>query len=509
MEFIYAAIALIAGLAIGYFIKKSGVSEEIKQTKEDAKRIIDDTKRKADDLKKEAAIEAKKEALEIKRAADDDVKERMKEVKSYERRLLSKEETLEKKVDAVENRERALSKKEEEIKEKENRVESVLEEQKKKLEQVAGMTREQAKELVVKEAEQDARQRAALIIRQVENEAKEESEKRSRRIISTAIQRCASDHVAEATISVVTLPSDDMKGRIIGREGRNIRMFENLTGINLIIDDTPEAVILSSFDPIRREIARLTLDKLIADGRIQPARIEEMYEKSKTEVDKQVREIGEQAMFEVGIHGLPNELIKVIGQLHFHTSYGQNVLKHSVEVAHLTTIMANEIGIDPKIAKRAGLLHDIGKAIDHEIEGPHAIIGAELARKQKESKDVVHAIEAHHGEVEPNSIEAILVMAGDAISAARPGARRETLESYIRRLEKLETIANSFNGVDSTYALQAGREIRVMVKSDVVDDSQCSMLSHEIAKQIEEELEYPGQIKVTVIRETRMVDYAK
>jgi ribonuclease Y len=371
------------------------------------------------------------------------------------------------------------------------------------------MSREEAREYLLRQVEEESKREAAQILKKMEMRIRDEADKKAKEIIASAIQRCASDHVAETTVSVVTLPNDEMKGRIIGREGRNIRTFETLTGINLIIDDTPEAVILSSFDPIRREIARKTLERLIADGRIQPARIEEMYEKAKAEVEAEIKEVGEQAAFEAGIHGLNSEMIKVLGRLKFRTSYGQNVLKHSLEVAHLAGLMAAELGTDIKLAKRAGLLHDIGKAIDHEVEGSHAIIGAELARRLKENEEIVHAIAAHHGEVEPQTIEAVLVQAADAISAARPGARRETLESYIKRLEKLERIADSFEGVESSYALQAGREIRVMVKSDVIDDLGCVTLSREIAKQIEEELEYPGQIKITVIREKRVVDYAR
>jgi len=398
---------------------------------------------------------------------------------------------------------------EEHLKAQEMKLAKAASEQKKLLEKIAHMTTEEAREFLINSIKDEVKHEYAMFIKEEEIRAREEAEKKARKIISLAIQRCASEHVAETTVSVVPLPSDEMKGRIIGREGRNIRTFENLTGINLIIDDTPEAVVLSSFDPIRREIARITLEKLITDGRIQPARIEEMYEKAKAEVENEIREAGESAVFEIGIHNINKELVRALGRLKFRTSYGQNVLTHSIEVAHLAGIMASELGLDSKIPKRAGLLHDIGKAIDHEVEGSHALIGAELAKRLGESNQVVHAIEAHHGEIEIKTIEAVLVQAADAISAARPGARRETLESYIKRLEKLETLADSFEGVEKAYAMQAGREIRVMVQADTIDDAQSVVLARDIAKEIEEQLDYPGQIKITVIRETRAVEYAK
>ncbi|MBK5092130.1 MAG: ribonuclease Y, partial [Actinobacteria bacterium] len=395
------------------------------------------------------------------------------------------------------------------LKSQESKLAKAASEQKRLLEKVARMTADEAKGYLIRSLEEEVKIESAMFIKEEEAKAREEAEKRARKIISLAIQRCASDHVAETTVSVVPLPSDEMKGRIIGREGRNIRTFENLTGINLIIDDTPEAVILSSFDPVRREIARLTLEKLIMDGRIQPARIEEMYEKSKAEVENEIREAGEEAVFGAGVHNLNKELVRALGRLKFRTSYGQNVLIHSLEVAHLAGIMASEMGIDPKVPKRAGLLHDIGKAIDHEVEGSHALIGAELAKRLGEGNVIFHAVEAHHGEVEVRTIDAVLVQAADAVSAARPGARRENLESYVKRLEKLETLADSFPGVEKAYAMQAGREIRIMVQADSVDDLQSVTLARDIAKEIEEQLDYPGQIKITVIRETRVVEYAK
>jgi ribonuclease Y len=423
--------------------------------------------------------------------------------------LQQREEQIDNRSENLEKRERAIAEKENEIQSLKAEVQKTLAMEKEKLEKIAALSKEEAKQMLLKQVEEETKREAAQVIKKIEARLREESEKKAKIIIANAIQRCASDHVAETTVSVVPLPNDEMKGRIIGREGRNIRTFETLTGINLIIDDTPEAVILSSFDPVRREIARITLERLITDGRIQPARIEEMYEKAKAEVDAEIKEVGEQAVFEVGLHGINHELMRVLGRLKYRTSYGQNVLKHSIEVAHLAGIMAAELGTDIKMAKRAGLLHDIGKAIDHEVEGSHAIIGAELAKRLKESEAIVHAIEAHHEEVEARSIEAVLVQAADAISAARPGARRETLESYIKRLEKLETIADSYEGVESSYALQAGREIRVMVKSDVIDDLGCVTLSRDLARQIEDELEYPGQIKITVVREKRTVEYAR
>lgn len=471
--------------------------------------MIGDAQKRAETIKKETVLEAKEEAYRIKNENEKELRERRNELQRNERRLLQREETLDKKIDGIEQREQQLNQKIKEAENTEASIKELYDKQLKELETISGLSMDEAREILLSSVERDARHDAAIMLRDIEAKTKEEADKRARNIISLAIQRCAADHVAETTVSVVSLPNDEMKGRIIGREGRNIRTLETATGVDLIIDDTPEAVILSGFDPVRREVARIALERLITDGRIHPGRIEEMVEKARREVDTQIREAGEQAIFEVGIHGLHHELIKLIGRLKYRTSYGQNVLKHSIEVAHLAGMMASELGANVALAKRAGLLHDIGKAVDHEVEGPHAQIGADLAKKYRENNQVIHAIQAHHGDVEPSTVEAVLVQAADAISAARPGARRETLENYIKRLEKLEEIANSFEGVDKSFAIQAGREIRILVKPENVNDADTIIMAKEIVKRIETELEYPGQIKVNVIRETRAVEFAK
>ena len=502
-----ASVAI--GVIAGFLGRKFLAEAKLATAEANAKKLISDADREAENVKREAQVEAKDTVLTMRTEAERELKSRRSDMQRLERRLRQREETLENKESEIDKRDKKIASWEEHLKSQESKLMKAAAEEKRLLEKVARMTSLEAKDQLLASVSDEVKRESAVFIKEEEVKAREEAEKRARKIISLAIQRCASDHVAETTVSVVPLPSDEMKGRIIGREGRNIRTFENLTGINLIIDDTPEAVILSSFDPIRREIARLTLEKLISDGRIQPARIEEMYEKSRAEVENEVREAGEEAAFEVGIPNLNKELVRALGRLKFRTSYGQNVLMHSLEVSHLSGIMASELGLDPKVPKRAGLLHDIGKAIDHEVEGSHALIGAELAKRLGEANMISHAIEAHHAEVEIKTIEAVLIQAADAISAARPGARRETLESYIKRLEKLETLADSFPGVEKAYAMQAGREIRIVVQSEAVDDLQSVTLARDIAKEVEEQLDYPGQIKITVIRETRVVEYAK
>ncbi|MGI6307855.1 MAG: ribonuclease Y [Dethiobacteria bacterium] len=502
-------IGILLGLGVGYFIPKYFTETKLMSAEEAAKKILKEAEEKARTEKKEKILEAKEEVHKLRHELEKETKERRLELQRLERRILQKEEILDKKTFQLEKRDEELKKREEETVLIRKRMEEIHQQQLQELEKISGLSTEEAREVILKRVKDEIQYELAQMIKDVEQQAKEEAEKKAREIISQAIQRYAADHVSESTVSVVSLPNDEMKGRIIGREGRNIRTLETLTGIDLIIDDTPEAVILSGFDPIRREVARLALEKLIIDGRIHPARIEEMVEKARHEVDAQIREEGEQATFEAGVHGLHPELVKMLGRLRFRTSYGQNVLKHSLEVAHLASIMAAELGLDIKLAKRAGLLHDIGKALDHEIEGPHVVNGAELAKKFRESLEVNNAIAAHHGDIEPQTLEAVLVQAADAISAARPGARRETLEAYIKRLEKLEEIADSFDGVEKAYAIQAGREIRIMVKPDKIDDVTATQVAREITKKIEKELEYPGQIKVTVIREIRAVEYAR
>ncbi len=512
IDIIYAIIgvaAVLVGIIAGFLGRKYLAEARISTAEASAKKLISDAEREAESIKREAQVEAKDTIHSMRADAERELKGRRSDMQRLERRLMQREETLEAKESEIDKRDKRIASWEEHLKSQESKLMKAASEQKRLLEKVAGMSTQEAKDYLFASISDEIKRESALLIKEEESKAREEAEKRARKIISLAIQRCASEHVAETTVSVVPLPNDEMKGRIIGREGRNIRTFENLTGINLIIDDTPEAVILSSFDPIRREIARLTLEKLISDGRIQPARIEEMYEKSKAEVENEIREAGEEAAFEVGIHNLNKELVRALGRLKYRTSYGQNVLMHALEVAHLSGIMAAELGLDQKVPKRAGLLHDIGKAIDHEVEGSHALIGAELTKRLGESNMICHAVEAHHGEVEIKTIEAVLVQAADAISAARPGARRETLESYIKRLEKLETLADSFEGVEKAYAMQAGREIRIVVQSDSVDDLQSAALARDVAKEVEDQLDYPGQIKITVIRETRVVEYAK
>ena len=514
---IVAVIVVVILLAVTAFISwKSAISYHIKvgeakvgSAEEKAREIIDDALKTAETKKREALPEAKEENLKIKNDLDKEVKERRAEVQRYEKRVLGKEETLDKKLDALEKREAKLNAKEQGFEREKEKVEELRQSHMRELEKISGLTSEQAKEYLLKTVEEDVKHETAVMVKELERQAKDEADKKAKDLVVTAIQKCAADHVSETTISVVPLPNDEMKGRIIGREGRNIRTLENPTGIDLIIDDTPEAVILSGFDPIRREVARIALEKLIVDGRIHPARIEEMVEKAKKEVETMIREEGEEAALEVGVHGIHPELIRLLGKMRFRTSYGQNALKHSLEVAHLSGLLAGEVGADVRMAKRAGLLHDIGKSVDHDMEGSHIQLGADLCRKFKESALVINAVEAHHGDVEAESMIACLVQAADAISAARPGARRETLETYTNRLKQLEDISNGFKGVDKSFAIQAGREVRVMVVPDQINDDEMVLLARDLSKQIEAELQYPGQIKVNVIRESRVVDYAK
>ena len=505
-------VDILVLVVFGYIVYKAiqkATQKKVLFLENEAKDLVEKAKREAEATKKESILEAKEEVHKLRSDLDRDSRERRNEIQRLERRILQREESLDKKSDLLEKKEDTINKRLQEIDQMEENIQQLYVKRREELERISTLTSEEAKEILLGEVRKEVSHDAALMIKDIESKAKEEADKKAREIITTAIQRCAADHVSESTVHVVALPNDEMKGRIIGREGRNIRTLETLTGVDLIIDDTPEAVILSSFDPIRREVARIALEKLIVDGRIHPARIEEMVERAKKDVENDIKEEGEQATLETGVHGLHPEIIRLLGRLKYRTSYGQNVLKHSIEVAYLASVMASELGLDVNLAKRAGLLHDIGKAIDQEQEGPHALIGGDFAKKYHESPLVVNAIAAHHGDVEMMSLEAVLVQAADAISAARPGARRETLEAYIKRLEKLEEIANSYEGVDKSYAIQAGREIRIMVKPEQLDDAGSIELARDLAKSVEEQLEYPGQIKINVIREIRAVDFAK
>ena len=510
---ILLVIGFLIAAAVFFFIgatyRKKVAEREIGSAEDEATRIINEAIRSGESKKKEMLLEAKDEIHKSRTEHEKEVKERRSELSKQERRLQQKEEALDKKMDAFERKEEDLAKKQAAVTATQNEVNLIKKSQMDVLEKISGLTQDQAKQYLLDSVESEVRHETAMKIKEVETQMKEEAERTAREIIATAIQRCAADHAAETTVSVVPLPNDEMKGRIIGREGRNIRTLETITGVDLIIDDPPEAITVSSFDPVRREIARLALEKLIADGRIHPTRIEDMVEKARREVDRTIKEEGERACYETGVHNLHPELVKILGRQKFRTSYGQNVLNHSIEVAHISGLLAAELGVDVPLAKRAGLLHDLGKAVDHEMEGSHVQLGVELARKYKESPAVVHAIEAHHGDVEPQTVIACLVQAADAISAARPGARRENVENYIRRLEKLEELTGSYPGVEKSYAIQAGREVRIMVKPEEVSEDSMILLARDIARKLEAELEYPGQIKVNVIRETKAVDYAK
>ncbi len=509
---IAAAVAVVASM-ITWFAARSyerrQFETKVGNAEQKSREIIDEALKTAETKKREALLEAKEESLKTKNELEKETKERRAELQQYEKRVLSKEENVEKKADTLEKKEADLARRENELGRRSAEVEAQYEKGIQELERISGLTSEQAKEYLLKSVEDDVKHDTAKLIKELENKAKEEADKKARDLVVTAIQRCAADHVAETTVSVVQLPNDEMKGRIIGREGRNIRTLETMTGVELIIDDTPEAVVLSGFDPIRREVARVALERLIVDGRIHPARIEEMVAKAQKEVENNMREEGESACLEVGIHGIHPELVKLLGKMKFRTSYGQNALKHSIEVAQLSGLLASELGLDVRVAKRAGLLHDIGKSVDHDMEGTHVQLGAELCRKYKESATVINAVESHHGDVEPTSLVSCIVQAADTISAARPGARRETLETYTNRLKQLEDITNSFKGVDKSFAIQAGREVRIMVVPEQINDDGMVLLARDISKRIEEELEYPGQIKVNVIRESRVTDYAK
>lgn len=509
---IYIAIFLITAVVftfVGILVRKKIAESKLKSAENEAKQIIERAKIEAENNKKEEIFKAKEEILSARKDLDDEIRERRGEVQVQEKRLIQKEENLERKLDAMDKKEKDLIQKENELKTKNEQLQEITNKQMEELQRISGLSSEEAKKKLLSELEKTMTAEKAAVIREIENKTKEEATKSAREIVGYAIQKCAADHTSETTVSIVSLPNDDMKGRIIGREGRNIKALETLTGIDLIIDDTPEAVVISGFDPLRREVAKIALEKLIEDGRIHPAKIEEMVEKAKEEVENTIKEEGERAVLETGVVGLHPDLVKLIGKLKYRTSYGQNVLNHSIEVSNLARIMADELGLDPKLARRAGLLHDIGKALDHDMEGTHVEIGVEVLKKYKENDKVINAVQAHHGDVEPQTIEAVLVQAADAISASRPGARRETLENYIKRLESLEKIADSFEGVEKSFAIQAGREIRIIVKPEKISDDQMVIMARDVAKKVEDEMEYPGQIKVNLVRETRVIDYAK
>lgn len=494
---------------VGIYTRKKIAESKMESAENEAKKILEMANIEAENKKKEEIFKAKEEIMSARKDLDQEIRERRGEVQSQERRLIQKEENLERKLDNMEKREKDLERKHQEVDERKNEIDGVLNKQMEELQRISGLTKEDAKKQLLSEMEIQLTAEKANLVRNMENQIKETADKTAKEVIGYAIQKCAADHTSETTVSIVALPNDDMKGRIIGREGRNIKTLETLTGIDLIIDDTPEAVVISGFDPLRREVARIALEKLIEDGRIHPAKIEEMVEKAKEEINQIIKEEGERAILETGVVSLPQDLALLIGKLKYRTSYGQNVLNHSIEVSNLARIMAEELGLDPTLARRAGLLHDIGKALDHDMEGTHVELGVEVLRKYKENENVINCVQAHHGDVEPKTIEAVLIQAADAISASRPGARRETLEAYIKRLEQLENIADSFEGVDKSFAIQAGREIRIIVKPEKVDDNQMTLMARDIAKKVEDEMEYPGQIKVNVVRETRVIDYAK
>ena len=506
------AVFLIAAVIftfVGIFIRKKIAESKLKSAENEAKKILDMAKIEAENSKKEEIFKAKEEILSARKDLDDEIRERRGEVQQQERRLIQKEENLERKLESVDKKEKDLLNKEQELAVKKEELKEIANRQMAELQKISGLSTEEAKKKLLSELEKTMTAEKAAVVREYESKAKEEAMKNAKEIVGYDIQKCAADHTSETTVSIVSLPNDDMKGRIIGREGRNIKALETLTGIDLIIDDTPEAVVISGFDPLRREVAKIALEKLIEDGRIHPAKIEEMVEKAKEEVENTIKEEGERAVLETGVVGLHPDLVKLLGKLRYRTSYGQNVLNHSIEVSNLARIMADELGLDPKLARRAGLLHDIGKALDHDMEGTHVEIGVEILKKYKENEKVINAVEAHHGDVEPQTIEAVLVQAADAISASRPGARRETLENYIKRLETLEKIADSFEGVEKSFAIQAGREVRIIVKPEKITDDQMVLMARDVAKKVEDEMEYPGQIKVNLVRETRVVDYAK